>query len=44
MMTTTNQAVNGASHLTPLAGFITLLIWVAALMVPALLLFRKRDA
>ena len=36
--------VNGASHLSPLAGFITLLIWVAALLVPALILFRRRDA
>ena len=43
-MMTTKQAVNGNPHLTPLAGFIALLIWVAVLLVPALLLFRKRDA
>jgi ABC-type transport system involved in multi-copper enzyme maturation permease subunit len=43
-MMTTRQAVNGTAHLSPLAGFITLLIWTAILLVPALLLFRKRDA
>lgn len=43
-MMTTRQAVNGTTHLSPLAGFVTLLIWVAVLLVPALLLFRRRDA
>lgn len=43
-MMTTRQAVNGNPHLTPLAGFIALLIWTAVLLVPAVLLFRERDA
>jgi ABC-type transport system involved in multi-copper enzyme maturation permease subunit len=43
-MMTTHQAVNGTPHLSALAGFLTLLIWTAVLLVPAVLLFRKRDA
>ncbi|WP_051451546.1 ABC transporter permease subunit [Actinospica robiniae] len=44
MITTTRLSIDGNPHLTPLGGLITLLIWVAALTVPALLLFRRRDA
>jgi ABC-type transport system involved in multi-copper enzyme maturation permease subunit len=43
-MMTTHQAVNGTPHLSPLAGFITMLVWAAVLLVPAVLLFRRRDA
>ena len=43
-MMTTRPSVNGTPHLTPLSGFLTLLIWVAVLLVPAWILFRRRDA
>ncbi len=44
-MMTTRPSLNGNNpHLTPLAGFLTLLIWTAVLLVPAWILFRRRDA
>lgn len=43
-MMTTRQPVNGTEHLSPLGGFVALLVWTAVLLVPALLFFRKRDA
>ena len=42
MMTEPN--ISGTPTLSPLDGFIALLIWTAVLLVPAFVLFRHRDA
>lgn len=43
-MMTTHATVHGSPSLSPLGGFIALLIWTAVLLVPAYFLFRRRDA
>ena len=43
-MMITHRAPGASPVLSPLNGFITLLIWTAVLLIPALILFRKRDA
>lgn len=43
-MMATRQPVTGAQHLSALGGFVALLVWTAVLLIPALLLFRRRDA
>jgi ABC-type transport system involved in multi-copper enzyme maturation permease subunit len=43
-MMITHPTTTGTPPLTPLGGLIALLIWTAMLVVPALLLFRHRDA
>lgn len=44
MLATHTLSMSGMTRFTPVVGFVTLLIWTAALLVPALLLFRRRDA
>jgi ABC-2 type transport system permease protein len=43
-MMVTHASTTGTPQLTPLGGLITLLIWTAVLIVPAVALFRRRDA
>ena len=43
-MMVTHASTTGTPQLTPLGGFITLLIWAAVLIIPAIALFRHRDA
>jgi ABC-type transport system involved in multi-copper enzyme maturation permease subunit len=43
-MLITKPSLTGTPTLSPLAGFITLLIWTAVIVIPAFLLFRRRDA
>jgi ABC-2 type transport system permease protein len=43
-MMVTRPSLTGTPPLSPLAGFITLLIWTAVFVIPAFLLFRRRDA
>jgi hypothetical protein len=43
-MMITHPTTTGTPPLSPLGGLITLLIWTAVLIVPALLLYRHRDA
>ena len=43
-MMITGPNVTGNPTLSPLGGFIALLIWTAVLLVPAFFLFRHRDA
>jgi ABC-2 type transport system permease protein len=43
-MMVTRPSVTDTPPLSPLAGFITLLIWTAVIVIPAFLLFRRRDA
>lgn len=43
-MMVTHRTTTGTPPLSPLAGFITLLIWTAVLLVPAFVLYRRRDA
>ena len=44
-MMVTHPAVPGTTQtLSPLGGFVTLLVWTAVLLVPAFILFRRRDA
>jgi len=43
-MMITHATLNGNQPLSPLGGFIALLIWAAVLIVPAFVLFRHRDA
>jgi ABC-2 type transport system permease protein len=43
-MMVTHPSTTGTPPLSPLGGLITLLIWAAVLIVPALALFRHRDA
>ncbi|HET9172116.1 MAG TPA: hypothetical protein VFN97_21985 [Actinospica sp.] len=44
MMVTHAPSAGSTPVLTPLGGFITLLVWAAVLIVPAFVLFRRRDA
>ena len=44
MMATHATTTSGTPQLSPLAGLVTLLIWTALLLVPAFILFRRRDA
>jgi ABC-2 type transport system permease protein len=44
MMATHASTTSGAPTLSPLGGLITLLIWAAVLIIPAIALFRRRDA
>ena len=44
MLATHMTDENGAPRLSPVGGFVTLLVWAAVFLVPALLLFRRRDA
>jgi len=43
-MMATHASTTGTPSLSPLSGFITLLVWAAVLIIPALALFRHRDA
>jgi ABC-2 type transport system permease protein len=43
-MMITHPTTTGTPPLSPLGGFIALLIWTAVLLVPAFVLFRHRDA
>ena len=43
-MMVTHASITGTPQLSPLGGFITLLIWAAVLIIPAIALFRHRDA
>lgn len=43
-MMITHPTTTGTPPLSPLGGFIALLIWTAVLIVPAFWLFRRRDA
>ena len=43
-MLITKPSTSGTPPLSPLEGFITLLIWTAVIIIPALILFRRRDA
>ncbi|HTJ72443.1 MAG TPA: ABC transporter permease [Actinospica sp.] len=44
MMATHPAAAGATPELSPVGGLITLLIWTAVLLLPALWLFRRRDA
>lgn len=44
MMTTHPTNVGDTPILTPLGGFTALLVWTAVLLIPAFMLFRRRDA
>ena len=44
MMATHPTNVGDTPILTPLGGFTALLVWTAVLLVPAFILFRRRDA
>ena len=44
MMITHATAVGDTPPLSPVGGFVALLVWAAVLIVPAFLLFRHRDA
>lgn len=43
-MMITHPTTTGTAPLSPLGGLVTLLIWTAVLILPALALFRRRDA
>jgi len=43
-MIITHPTTTGTPPLSPLGGLVTLLVWTAVLVVPAFVLFRRRDA
>ena len=43
-MLITKPSTSSTPPLSPLEGFITLLIWTAVIIIPAFILFRRRDA